>query len=224
MTRSGRPTWASIRELRARFSALARLHAGRPAVYLDGPGGSQTPDSVADAVATYLTTSNANMGGPFATSEATERLLNDARVAAADFLGCTVDEVVFGANTTTINFLLAHAVARTLEPGDEIVVTELDHDANVSPWLLVAPDHGLVVRTAPLDRPTGTLDESALESLISPRTRVVACTLASNALGSIPDISRIEAAAHTAGALLWVDGVHLAPHRRLDRAAIGADV
>src|SRR4051794_9528434 len=224
MTRSGRPTWASIRELRARFSALARLHAGRPAVYLDGPGGSQTPDSVADAVATYLTTSNANMGGPFATSEATERLLNDARVAAADFLGCTVDEVVFGANTTTINFLLAHAVARTLEPGDEIVVTELDHDANVSPWLLIAADHGLVVRHAPIRPADVTLDHDGLEELIGERTRVVAFTLASNAVGSITDPARLAQAAHRVGALAWADAVHLAPHRRLRAREWGLDV
>jgi cysteine desulfurase family protein (TIGR01976 family) len=172
----------------------------------------------------YLTGLNANAGGPFLTSVATDRLLDDARTAAADFLGCAADEVVFGANTTTINFLLAHALARTLEPGDEIVVTELDHDANVAPWLLIAGDHRLAIRTAPLNPRDGTLDERALAALISPRTRVVACTLASNALGSIPDIRSIAAAAHNVGALVWVDGVHLAPHRRLNRAALGADV
>jgi cysteine desulfurase family protein (TIGR01976 family) len=213
-----------VARIRSRFSALARQRAGSPVVYLDGPGGSQTPDDVARAVADYLTATNANLGGPFVTSEATHELLHDAREAAADFLGCASEEVVFGANTTTINFLLAHAVARTLEPGDEIVVTELDHDANVSPWLLVAADHGLTVRTAPLNRLDGTLDEAALEGLLGHRTRVVACTLASNALGSIPDINSVGAAAHQAGALLWVDAVHMAPHRRLDRGRIGADV
>jgi cysteine desulfurase family protein (TIGR01976 family) len=213
-----------VARIRSRFSALSRSVAGSPVVYLDGPGGSQTPDAVARAIAGYLIASNANAGGPFATSEATDQLLHDAHVAAADFLGCTADEVVFGANTTTINFLLVHALARTLSSGDEIVVTELDHDANVAPWLLVAADHGLVVRTAPLNRLDGTLDHDALESLISPRTRVVACTLASNALGSITDIHRVAAAAHGAGALLWVDGVHLAPHRRQNREDIGADV
>ena len=210
--------------VRSRFSALARRVAGAPVVYLDGPGGSQMPDAVARSVAEYLTGINANVGGPFVTSEATDRLLGDARLVAADFLGCTADEVVFGANTTTINFSLAHALARTLQPGDEIVVTELDHDANVSPWLLLATDHGLTIRTAPLDRRDGTLDEGALEALISRRTRVVACTLASNALGSVPDVPRVARAAHSAGALLWVDGVHLAPHRRLNRGDIGADV
>ena len=213
-----------VASIRRRFSALERQVGGVPAVYLDGPGGSQTPDSVAEAVAGYLLGANANVGGPFATSIATEELLHDAHAAAADFLGCTEEEVVFGANTTTINFLLAHAVARTLEPGDEVIVTELDHDANVSPWLLVAADRGLVARTAPLHPSDGTLDPEAVEKLISPRTRVVAFTLASNALGSIPDLERLSAAAHAAGALVWVDGVHLAPHRRVDRAAMSADV
>jgi cysteine desulfurase family protein (TIGR01976 family) len=213
-----------VAHIRSRFSALERTLGGSPVVYLDGPGGSQTPDSVARAVAEYLTDMNANLGGPFATSVATDRLLDNARLAAADFLGCTAEEVVFGANTTTINFLLAHALARTLNPGDEIIVTELDHDANVAPWLRVADDHDLTVRTAPLDPLDGTLDEGALEAYISPRTKVVACTLASNALGTIPDVQRVANAARNAGALLWVDAVHFAPHRRLSRPAIGADV
>lgn len=214
----------ALSEMRARFPALRREVSGAPAVYLDGPGGSQVPETVAAAVADYLLTANANADGPFATSEATDRLLADAHAAAAVFLGCATEEVVFGANTTTINFLLAHALSRTLAPGDEIIVTELDHDANVAPWLLVAADRGLTVRTAPLEISDGTLDISALEGLISSRTRVVACTLASNAVGSVTDISRVAAATHAAGALLWVDGVHLAPHRRLDRARLGADV
>jgi cysteine desulfurase family protein (TIGR01976 family) len=217
-------TGLDLVRIRSRFPALGRQTAGSPVVYLDGPGGSQTPDAVARAVADYLTKINANAGGPFITSLATDRLLDDARGAAADLLGCAAEEVVFGANTTTINFLLAHALARTLEPGDEIIVTELDHDANVAPWLLIAADRGLAVRTAPLDPRDGTLDTRALEALISPRTRLVACTLASNALGSVPDIQTVAAAAHKVGALVWVDGVHLAPHRRLNRSAIGADV
>jgi cysteine desulfurase family protein (TIGR01976 family) len=213
-----------VARIRQRFSALERVVDGSRVVYLDGPGGSQTPDSVVRAVAEYLTGMNANLGGSFATSVATDRLLHDARLAAADFLGCSTEEVVFGANTTTVNFLLAHAVARTLNPGDEIIVTELDHDANVAPWLCVADDHDLVVRTLPLDPRDGTLDGGALEALVSPRTRVVACTLASNALGSIPNLRPVAAAAHNVGALLWVDAVHFAPHRRVNRTAIGADV
>jgi cysteine desulfurase family protein (TIGR01976 family) len=213
-----------LTSVRSRFSALGRRVNGFPAVFLDGPGGSQTPDSVARAVSDYLLGANANLGGPFVTSVDSDRLVHDAHLAAADLLGCTEEEVVFGANTTTINFLLAHAVARTLEPGDEIVVTELDHDANVSPWLLVAGDRGLAVRTARLDPHDGTLDAEGLEALIGARTRVVAFTLASNALGSIPDAQRLATAAHDAGALVWVDGVHLAPHRRVGRAALDADV
>jgi cysteine desulfurase family protein (TIGR01976 family) len=213
-----------VESVRSRFSALGRLQDGEPVIYLDGPGGSQTPDAVADAVARYLIERNANCGGPFATSADTDQLLLDAHVAAADLIGCTAEEIVFGANTTTINFLLAHAVARTLDPGDEIVVTELDHDANISPWLLVAGDCGLAVRTAPLDPGDGTLDLDALDALISERTRVVAFTLASNALGSVTDARRLSDTAHRVGALAWVDGVHLAPHRRLNRETIGADV
>ncbi len=213
-----------VESIRAHFPALGRRVNGSPVVYLDGPGGSQTPDSVGRAVADYLVNANANVGGPFVTSLDTEQLLQDAHAAAADFLGATEDEIVFGANTTTINFLLAHAVARTLEPGDEIIVTELDHDANVSPWLLVAGDRGLIVRTARLDPRDGTLDAEAVEVLIGARTRVVAFTLASNALGSIPEAGRLGTAAHDAGALVWVDGVHLAPHRPVDRAGLDADV
>jgi cysteine desulfurase family protein (TIGR01976 family) len=213
-----------IAAIRSRFSALGLRVDGQPAVYLDGPGGSQTPDTVARAVADYLVSANANLGGPFVTSVASDELVDDAHLAAAEFLGCTADEVVFGANTTTINFLLAHAVVRTLAPGDEIIVTELDHDANISPWLLVAGDRGLTVRTARLDPREGTLNVDAVTELITGRTRVVAFTLASNALGSIPDAASLSAAAHEAGALAWVDGVHLAPHRRVDRAAIDADV
>lgn len=217
-------TGLDIAGIRSRFSALARQVAGSPAVYLDGPGGSQTPDCVASAVADHLVGSNANTDGPFVTSAGTDRLLHDARLAAAEFLGCGADEVVFAANTTTINFLLAHAVARTMAPGEEIIVTELDHDANVSPWLLIAADHNLIVRTAPMERRDGTLNPDRLEALISPRTRLIACTLASNALGSVTDVARLAAAAHAVGALLWTDGVHLAPHRRLNFAEIGADV
>jgi cysteine desulfurase family protein (TIGR01976 family) len=179
---------------------------------------------VAAAVASYLLDSNANLDGPFPTSAATEELLSVARQAAADLLGTQAEEIVFGANTTTINFLLAHAAARTLEPGDEIIVTELDHDANVAPWLLVAADHGLRVRSAPLRVADATLDFDGLAALIGDRTRIIACTLASNAVGSVTDIEQVARLARAAGALLWLDGVHFAPHRRIDRERIGADV
>jgi cysteine desulfurase family protein (TIGR01976 family) len=205
--------------VRSHFPALAS-----GAAFFDGPGGSQVPQSVIDAVAGYLRDSNANLGGAFRTSRASDEVLERARAAAADFTGGEPEGIAFGANMTTLNFQLAHAVARTLEPGDEIVVTALDHDANVSPWLVVAGDHDLVVRTAPLRAEDMTLDVEGLEELINERTRVVAFTLASNAVGSIPDAARIAAAAHGAGALAWADGVHLAPHRRLRARELGLDV
>jgi cysteine desulfurase family protein (TIGR01976 family) len=207
-----------MQDVRARFPALSRQ-----AVFLDGPGGSQVPESVIAAMAEYLRGGTANDGGAFATSGETAALVATARAAAARLTGSAPEEIAFGANMTTLNFLLAHAVARTLAPGDEIVVTELDHDANVAPWLRVAADHDLVVRTAPLG-PEATLDHDALEALIGERTRIVAFTLASNAVGSLTDAPRIAAAAHRFGALAWADGVHLAPHRPPDRAALGVDV
>ena len=205
--------------VRARFPALAGS-----AAYFDGPGGSQVPQQVLHAIETCLRDSNANLGGAFATSAAADDVMERGRVAAADFTGGEPDGIAFGANMTTLNFLLAHAVARTLEPGDEIVVTQLDHDANVSPWLLVAADHDLAVRHAPVRAADVTLDHDALEELINPRTRVVAFTLASNAVGSITDPARIAAAAHRVGALAWADAVHLAPHRRLRAGDWGLDV
>jgi cysteine desulfurase family protein (TIGR01976 family) len=210
--------------LRARFPALSREVAGRPAMFLDGPGGSQVPRDVIDAMSGYLARSNANLGGAFATSAESDAVMDAARAAAADLTGSRPDEIAFGANMTTLNFQLAHAVARTMRPGDEIVVTQLDHDANVAPWLRVAADHELTVRHAPLSTADGTLDLDALETLLGPRTRVVAFTLASNALGTVPDARRIADLAHAAGALAWADGVHFAPHRRIDRAALGVDV
>jgi cysteine desulfurase family protein (TIGR01976 family) len=208
-----------VAAVRARFPALA----GR-AAYFDGPGGSQVPQEVLDAIDRCLIESNANLGGAFATSAAAVEVMDRGRVAAADLTGGDPDGIAFGANMTTLNFLLAHAVARTLEPGDEIVVTQLDHDANVSPWLLVAADHGLVVRHAPIDSADVTLDHDALESLLGERTRVVAFTLASNAVGSLTDPARIAAAAHRVGALAWADAVHLAPHRRMRAVDWGLDV
>lgn len=197
---------------------------GRPAAYLDGPGGSQAPEAVIAAMGAHLARGTANDGGVFATSLDTIALVAEAREAAADLTGSDPDEIAFGANMTTLNFQLAHAVARTLEPGDEIIVTVLDHDANVAPWLRVAEDRGLVVRRAPASPQDATLDVDALLGLIGERTCVVAVTLASNAVGSITGLEAIAAAARAAGALVWVDGVHFAPHRRPDRTALGADV
>ena len=208
-----------LEAIRSRFPALAG-----EAAYFDGPGGSQVPGSVIDAMTAYLRDSNSNLGGAFRTSRESDEVMERGRAAAAEFTGAEPEGIAFGANMTTLNFQLAHAVARTLEPGDEIVVTALDHDANVSPWLLVAEDHGLLIRSAPLREDDVTLDLDALEELVGERTRVVAFTLASNAVGSIPDAQRIATAAHSVGALAWADGVHLAPHRRLRARELGLDV
>jgi cysteine desulfurase family protein (TIGR01976 family) len=208
-----------VEAVRDRFPALAS-----GAAYLDGPGGSQCPQEVLDAVGGYLRASNANLGGAFPTSATSDEVMERGREAAAEFTGAEPEGIAFGANMTTLNFLLAHAVARTLRPGDEIVVTQLDHDANISPWLLLAADHDLVVRQAPIRTDDVTLDHEALEALIGERTRVVAFTLASNAVGSLTDAARIAAAAHAAGALTWADGVHLAPHGRLRAREWGLDV
>jgi cysteine desulfurase family protein (TIGR01976 family) len=207
-----------VAAVRARFSALSR-----DLVFFDGPGGSQVPDEVIDAIAGYLRTSNANVSGPYETSRLTEVLVDDARAAGGAFLGCSAEEVVFGANMTTLNFALTRTVGRTLQAGDEIVVTQLDHDGNVSPWLELARDLDLVVRFAEI-RDDTTLDLDSLASQLSERTRVVAFPWASNAVGTLVDVSRVAALAHDAGALAWVDAVHYAPHGPIDVAEAGIDV
>jgi cysteine desulfurase family protein (TIGR01976 family) len=203
---------------RARFSAL-----DRDLVFLDAPGGTQVPDEVISAIAGYLRHSNANTSGPYETSRRTEELFARARVSAARFLGCSVEEVIFGPNMTSLNFTLSRTVGRSLEPGDEIVVTRLDHDANVAPWLELARDRGLAVRFADI-RDDSTLDLDDLERQLSERTRIVAFPLASNAVGTLTDVRRIAALAHEAGALAWGDAVHFAPHAHIDVSALGVDV
>jgi len=204
--------------VRARFSAL-----DNELVFFDGPGGTQVPDEMIDAIATYLRESNANVSGPYETSRRTERLVADARLAAASFIGGSPDEVVFGANMTTLNFALSRSAAREWAEGDEVLVTRLDHDANVSPWLELAHDLGLVVRFADIREDT-TLDLDDLASKLSDRTRVVAFPWASNAVGTLVNVARVAELAHEVGALAWVDAVHYAPHGPIDVAATGADV
>ena len=214
-----------IDAIRRSFSSLSRTGAdGRPLVFLDGPGGAQVPDVVIDAMADYLRHSNANIDGAFVTSQETTELVDSTRVAAADFLGSKPEEVIFGPNMTTINFNLVHSFCRTLEPGDEIVTTALDHDANVSPWLLCAKDHGLVVRTADVLDGDLQVEPAALQALVGPRTKVCAFTLASNAVGTVPAGRALADIAHSVGALAWMDCVHYAPHRRIDVKALDADV
>jgi cysteine desulfurase family protein (TIGR01976 family) len=203
---------------RARFSAL-----GSDLAFFDGPGGTQVPDEVIEAIAIYLRESNANVSGPYETSRRTERLVADARLAAGSFLGCSPDEVIFGANMTTLNFALSRTVGREWSAGDEVVVTRLDHDGNVSPWLELAHDLGLVVRFADIREDT-TLDLDDLAAQLTDRTRVVAFPWASNAVGTLVDVARVVELAHEAGALAWVDAVHYGPHGPIDVAAVGADV
>jgi cysteine desulfurase family protein (TIGR01976 family) len=203
---------------RAHFSAL-----GSDLAFFDGPGGTQVPDEVIEAIAIYLRESNANVSGPYETSRRTERLVADARLAAGSFLGCSPGEVIFGANMTTLNFALSRTVAREWSAGDEVVVTRLDHDGNVSPWLELAHDLGLVVRFADIREDT-TLDLDDLAAQLTDRTCVVAFPWASNAVGTLVDVARVVELAHEAGALAWVDAVHYGPHGPIDVAAVGADV
>jgi cysteine desulfurase family protein (TIGR01976 family) len=209
---------SSIDAVRARFTALQR-----PLAFFDGPGGTQVPDSVIDAVAGYLRAANANLGGPFETSRLSEELVTNAHVAAAEFLNATVDEVAFGANMTTMNFALSRTAAREWQEGDEIVCTKLDHDGNISPWLELAHDKGLVVSFCEVDDEC-RLDLDHLRSLLTERTRVVAFPWASNAVGTVTPVAEVTALAREAGALAWVDAVHYAPHGPIDVQAAGADV
>jgi cysteine desulfurase family protein (TIGR01976 family) len=206
------PLALDVEAVRARFSALQR-----PFVFLDGPAGTQVPDEVIDAISAYLRESNANVGGAFETSRRSDALVENARAAAARFLGCAEDETIFGPSMTNLNFMLTRTVGRELSEGDEIVVTRLDHDANISPWLELARDLDLVVRFADYDL-------ADLQEQLSERTRVVAFPWASNALGTLVDAEQICALAHEAGALAWVDAVHYAPHGPIDVGSIGADV
>jgi cysteine desulfurase family protein (TIGR01976 family) len=211
-------TILDVEALRARFTALQR-----PAALFDAPGGTQVPDSVIEAMATYLRETNANLGGPFDSSRASDLIVEQAHLSAAAFLGATPGEVGFGANMTTLNFALTRAVGRELRAGDEIVVTRLDHDGNVAPWLELAHDLDLVVRKVDIHDDT-SLDLADLERQLGDRTRVVAFPWASNAVGTLTDVPRIVELAHEAGALAWVDAVHYAPHGPIDVVAAGVDV
>jgi cysteine desulfurase family protein (TIGR01976 family) len=208
-----------IDAVRAQFSAL-----DRPTAFFDGPGGTQTPDSVIEAIASYLREANANLGGPFETSRRSDEVIAAAHEAAARFLGASVEEVGFGQNMTTLNFALARSFGRELRAGEEIVVTRLDHDGNVAPWLELAHDLDLRVRFADFDPEDCRLSIASLETVLTERTRVVAFPWASNAVGTITPVKSAVKLAHEAGALAWVDAVHYAPHGPIDVAGVGADV
>jgi cysteine desulfurase family protein (TIGR01976 family) len=209
--------------IRAHFPALARREGPHPVAYFDGPGGTQVPTAVPEAMTRYLLGHNANTHWAYPTSAETDALLLGAREALADFLGGRADEIAFGANMTTLLFHIARAIGRQLAPGDEVIVTELDHHANVAPWQALARERGVVLRWVPLDLATGRHAVGAVERLLSPRTRVVAIGAASNALGTVTDVAAVAAMARAAGAISVVDAVHYAPHALVDAEAIGAD-
>lgn len=217
------PDGVDLSPCRTHFPALARTVGGQPAAFLDGPGGTQVPQAVIEAMARYLARSNANTHGAFATSRETDEVIAAARRAAADFVGADPDEIAFGANMTTLSFALSRALARSgLDSGDEVLVTEMDHRANVDPWLALA-EQGFVVRMVRMDPAACTLDMADLERKLSERTRVVAVGWASNAVGTVNDVARIVALARQVEAVTVVDAVHYAPHGPIDARELGCD-
>ncbi|WP_448545344.1 cysteine desulfurase-like protein [Roseiflexus sp.] len=208
--------------IRAQFPALAQEVNGHPAVFFDGPGGTQVPQRVIDAVADYLIHHNANTHGAFATSRRTDETIDAARAAMADLLGCAADEVVFGPNMTTLTFAISRAFGRDIRPGDEIVLTRLDHDANVAPWKALEAQ-GAVIRMVDIDTEECTLDMADMARAIGLRTKLVAVGYASNAVGTINDVATITRMAHAVGALVYIDAVHYAPHGPIDVQALDCD-
>jgi cysteine desulfurase family protein (TIGR01976 family) len=215
---------APVETIREQFPALRRQHRGQPVAYFDGPGGTQVPAVVADRIYDYLLHHNANTHWAYPTSVETDAAIAAARLALADFLGASPGEVAFGANMTTLTFHVSRALARDWQPADEVIVTELDHHANVDPWRAVARDRGLTIRTVPMNTATGELEWDALERAFSPRTKLLAIGAASNILGTINDVAGAARLAHDAGALCFVDAVHYAPHELVDVRAMGCDL
>jgi cysteine desulfurase family protein (TIGR01976 family) len=213
----------ALATVRGAFPALSRRHAGLPVAYFDGPGGTQVPQAVVEAMADYLYHHNANTHWAFPTSTETDAAIAAARAAMADFLGASPEEIAFGANMTTLTFHLARALGRGWGPGDEVVVTELDHQANVAPWDALIRERGVTLRVVPFDVATGELDLPSLERALTSRVRLLAIGAASNALGTVSDVTQAARLARQAGALCFVDAVHLAAHGRVDVAAIGCD-
>ena len=213
-----------VQAVRRRFPALAELHDGQPLVFFDGPGGTQVPDTVIEAVAAYYREANANAGGAFPTSERNDAIAHEAHRAMADLLGAADPaSIKFGANMTTLTLHVSRSIGATLSPGDEIVVTNLDHQANVDPWLLMAKDRGLTVKTVDIRPDDLSLDLSSLDDALGPRTKLVAVGWASNAVGTITRVADIVFRAHKVGALAYIDAVHFAPHAAMDVHTIDAD-
>src|SRR5258708_1455902 len=219
------PTSAlDLASVRQQFPSLALTAQERPVVYLDNPGGTQVPQACIDAMARYLTTSNANTHGAFLTSARTDEMLDDAHGGMADLLNAADPrEIVFGPNMTTLTFAVSRAIGRTLQPGDELVVTMLDHDANVAPWLALEEERGAVVRVVDIEPTTCTLNMEDLRAKITARTKVVAVGYASNAVGTINDVATIVRWAREVGALSYIDAVQYAPHGPIDVQALGCD-
>lgn len=219
----GAATTATVAEIRARFPALARRHNGHPVAYFDGPGGTQVPQSVVDAMSDYLLHHNANTHWAYPTSEETDAMLAAARAACADFLNASPAEVWFANNMSTGTFHLARALGRGWGPGDEIVITDLDHHANVAPWRALEKERGITIRRVGVRLATGQLDLDSLRAAIGPRTKLLAIGAGSNALGTITDVKAAGALAHAAEALVYVDAVHYAPHALVDVRAMNCD-
>jgi cysteine desulfurase family protein (TIGR01976 family) len=214
---------ASVEAIRTRFPALARQHAGKPVAYFDGPGGTQMPRDVVAAITDYLQNHNANTHWNYPTSAETDAIIDHARAAIADFFNATPREIAFGNNMTTLTFHVSRALGRKWGPGDEVVVTELDHQANVAPWKEMAKERGVAIRTVPFDVKTGELILSELEKAITSKTKLVAIGAASNALGTISPVAEAAKIAHAKGALCYVDAVHFASHRVIDVKAMDSD-
>jgi cysteine desulfurase family protein (TIGR01976 family) len=215
-------TALDVTRARAQFPSLSQMVNGHPAVFLDGPGGTQVPQRVIEAISDYLKNSNANTCGAYATSRRTDTVLAYARGAMADFFNCDNDEVVFGPNMTTLTFAISRSIGSQLGPGDEILLTHLDHDANVSPWRALA-ERGVTIRFVDINEDDCTLNMADLAGKISSRTRVVAVGYASNAVGTINDVKEIVRLAHQNGALAYIDAVHYAPHGPIDVRALDCD-
>ena len=213
----------SVEAIRAHFPALQRVENGRPVAYFDGPGGTQVAQSVADAMTDYLLHHNANTHWAFPTSRETDAIILGAREAVADLLNASPAEIAFGANMTTLTFHLARAIGRGLAAGDEIVITELDHHANVAPWRAIEKERGITIRVARMIPETGQLDWEHFAEQLNARTKLVAIGAASNALGTITDVRRAGEMAHKVGAKIFVDAVHFAPHELVDVKALDCD-
>jgi len=214
---------ATVAEIRAAFPALERRHRGMPVAYFDGPGGTQVPRSVVRAMEEYLYQHNANTHWDYPTSQETDACISEARATLAEFLGASPSEIGFGANMTTLTFHLARALGRRWGPGDQVIITELDHHANVAPWRALERERGITIRSVPVDPATGQLDWTSLERHLESRPRLLAIGAASNALGTVTDVARAAALARSAGTLTFVDAVHFAPHQLVDVRQIGCD-